>query len=1079
MPRAGLLALGTLVPGAAGITYRSAVARHPVLTVGALLVWEALLLGAAFTGKVFGDLEKRWVGRTAEALDRRLLWRASHRVYLRQLRANVQDMETVGIATQGEFVLRMRQVYVDVGLTPQTPHAAAREPYLGTVPGGRTAAGAGRRRSLESVLGDAEQEGAARLFALIGGPGSGKTTLARGTALRLCERQWPSRRGRLPVLLYLRDHARALLAEDPPGLGAVACQATWLREKVPPGWLERQLERGRCLVLLDGLDEVADPAERGRVVAWVEQQRARHPENIFLVTSRPHGYQSKPLTGAEVLQVQRFTPEQVERFLHQWSYAVECRARAETGREVRAIADRQAADLMTRLRTRPALYDLSANPLLLTMTANVHRYRGALPGSRAELYAEMCDVLLHRRAEARGLSDATGLEGRHKRHVVQRLALAMMKGRARDWPLARAARAIQTALREVPGAVTPEVFLDEARKSGLLVEREQGVYGFAHLTLQEYLAAAQLGTSRTGKRSLAATVDDPWWRETILLWAADNDATAIVDACYRSGSIQTLALAFDCVDQARTVAPETRERLESLLTPSGSATDPALRALTAGILATRSLREVVTLDENTVLCANPVSATLYELFVRTEEARGLHHPPAARRTSDGDGPAVGMEGEDAERFVEWLRGVTGDSSHRLPTTAELTGYAHPAAGSHTVWTSDDGGVRLHRTPGVAWPYAADSSLEVRIPAELAEHDLYLCLLSMQQRYRVVIGDWAHAFSRALAPDRPSPPVAQLVPVVALARELARAQEWITDSRPQDATWSVLADRIARLQKCMGPDVDYLPTVHLMQDAGGPRDASFRLNLEELLDDHLGQVVVEAQELGLDPAADTSVVQLTSVLTDCLAQIPAPTEWQFLRPSEESRSLVQALVMNGLVSDAPAPRSASEQLDFALDLGLRYSPTHMRILPTALDALFAGWSPPAKPMDVLPDLTRVAARARQAHSGTGLVPVPENAAAALRGARYAMPGTSRLGLLMGDLTEVLTDLSERRSPMDRRSLALVRFALIAALIEIHEEQPLGTAGVLVHMALQHVAAHHPVTATLPQANQILLIARSEP
>ncbi|MEU7661934.1 hypothetical protein AB0B60_26120, partial [Streptomyces lincolnensis] len=33
-----------------------------------------------------------------------------------------------------------------------------------------------------------------------------------------------------------------------------------------------------------------------------------------------------------------------------------------------------------------------ANPLLLTMIANVHRYRGQLPGSRAELYAEMCDA---------------------------------------------------------------------------------------------------------------------------------------------------------------------------------------------------------------------------------------------------------------------------------------------------------------------------------------------------------------------------------------------------------------------------------------------------------------------------------------------------------------------------------------------------------------------------------------------------------------------------------------------------------------------------------------------------------------
>jgi predicted NACHT family NTPase len=46
---------------------------------------------------------------------------------------------------------------------------------------------------------------------------------------------------------------------------------------------------------------------------------------------------------------------------------------------------------------------MALNPLLLTMIATVHCYRGALPGRRVELYDEICDVLLGKRSEYKGI----------------------------------------------------------------------------------------------------------------------------------------------------------------------------------------------------------------------------------------------------------------------------------------------------------------------------------------------------------------------------------------------------------------------------------------------------------------------------------------------------------------------------------------------------------------------------------------------------------------------------------------------------------------------------------------------------
>ncbi|ANS69623.1 putative signal transduction protein with Nacht domain [Streptomyces lincolnensis] len=675
--------------------------------------------------------------------------RGQRGIYLRQLRENVRDMETVGIATQGEFVLRMRQVYVDVSLTSQVLHAVAGEPYLGALPGGEPT-GLGRRRSLESVLRDAERGDGARVLAVIGGPGSGKTTLARNTALGLCEHRWRPSKRRLPVLLYLRDHAEALLAPSAPGLGAVAVAASWLDGKVTARWLERRLDRGGCVVLLDGLDEVADPAERGRVVAWVGRQTQQYPRNVYVVTSRPHGYQSNPLSGAEVLQVRRFTGEQIERFLHQWSYAIESRARMGTGREVQAAADRNAEDLRSRLRARPALYDLAANPLLLTMIANVHRYRGQLPGSRAELYAEMCDVLLHRRYEARGLRDATGLSGPHKQYVMQHLALAMMKAKIRHWPAHEAADAIDLPLRRVPGDVAAEVFLEEVRKSGLLVEREHGVYGFAHLTLQEYLAAAQLGTPGADLAALTDNVDDGWWRETIQLWAAGNDATAVITACLDSGTVHALALAFDCADQARTVEPAVRGRLEDLLTSTASSpvADPVVQRLLAGILATRTLRETILLDDTSALCAHPVPRSLYALFVQDEEAAGRRHPRAVSGTDaeDTGAPAVGMEAGDAERFVSWVNTLVSEQSYRLPGPGELADHGSAIAAHlnrHTVWAQERDRVLLHQPPGSHWPYPAPTRTRARSLAVDDGRQLtsFLRLLAAPAHQRTRVADW--------------------------------------------------------------------------------------------------------------------------------------------------------------------------------------------------------------------------------------------------------------------------------------------------------------------------------------------------
>jgi hypothetical protein len=128
----------------------------------------------------------------------------------------------------------------------------------------------------------------------------------------------------VPVFLLLRDYAEAIASEKPPTLAELAT-AQEANEKLDPpqGWFEQELSRGKCIVFLDGLDEVGDLETRGRVGRWVDKQMGHYGSNRFLITSRPYGYKASLLSQTTVLEVQPFGIEQIAHFVNSWYLATE------------------------------------------------------------------------------------------------------------------------------------------------------------------------------------------------------------------------------------------------------------------------------------------------------------------------------------------------------------------------------------------------------------------------------------------------------------------------------------------------------------------------------------------------------------------------------------------------------------------------------------------------------------------------------------------------------------------------------------------------------------------------------------
>ncbi|MGO4420575.1 NACHT domain-containing NTPase, partial [Streptomyces sp. MCAF7] len=294
LTKVGLAAASVGPPAVVGAKFWSSVAAHPVVALFLFLAYEAALAAIAFAVKVYGKVADRWVDRAADAVDRRLKWRISRveRDYRAYVLRHHRFIDLKGLATRGDYTPGLEEVFVDVSLVPRPTHEASQESLAGPVPGpppGGTDGGIPVRRSIREFLG--RPEGAA--LAVIGAPGTGKTTMLKHLALSLARERGGRGRRDLPVLLLLRDHTGAITAN--PAITLPEVIGASLRRPPDdelPGWFERQLQDGRCVVLLDGLDEVAREEDRRNVSKWVEEQIEQYEPNDFVLTSRPHGYAS-------------------------------------------------------------------------------------------------------------------------------------------------------------------------------------------------------------------------------------------------------------------------------------------------------------------------------------------------------------------------------------------------------------------------------------------------------------------------------------------------------------------------------------------------------------------------------------------------------------------------------------------------------------------------------------------------------------------------------------------------------------------------------------------------------------------
>ena len=721
---------------------------------------------------------------TVEALPKKGRWEKTVQSYLDKAASYHSTLPLAGFKTNISIPIRIEDIYVPlramVHLKPSDDAC-----YANADDAEKKTCGPGREREHEDVnlveaFSLAEEYGR-RGLVILGDPGSGKTTLLKRLLL-YCYHEGPQRLGlppdAVPVFLPLRD-----LADVKAGLKTFLKKQLSMRNFKPPEeFADILVEEKRALFLLDGLDEVSDPSHRSEVSKWIDDAiqvyRDRH---WFAVTSRFAGYTEKSRLNAHFLEmhVRPLSREDAEEFVNNWYRIVETGlARTSEKERAREEAGQRAENLIARLRQPEfrarKVFAMTRNPLLLANLCLVHRDKGELPKSRAELYGECIEVLLERWRRAGGMD--TRLTAKTGLAVLQPASYWMHREEGRKRATAdELAPVIQTVLeKQNLEHGSPGEFLEIVRdESGILTGWGDGSFGFMHLGFQEYLAAREIRNRAVVDpnflEELAERFGQPWFQEVILLFLALRDPSMFVPFMKRVvrqkafGEPEHSELLEMCLDDA--AEPSAEPFLELL--KQGPGKDPGKnRSLWKRQLAALRALEQLTPDlKNEDFFASVLKDLENHPFEEIsrwaagekgpQEQDLEHYGPSGYELVRIPGGTFMMGSEESERDRDDDEGpvheVTVESFHmgRYPVTnAEYERFlkANPEAGEPGYW-----GERKYNRPeqpvvGVSWTDAKKFAdwAGLDLPSE-AQWE-YACRAGTKTRYYT--GDEEEDLNRA-------------------------------------------------------------------------------------------------------------------------------------------------------------------------------------------------------------------------------------------------------------------------------------------------------------------------------------------
>jgi hypothetical protein len=352
-----------------------------------------------------------------------------------------------------------------------------------------------------------------RLF-ILGKPGAGKTTFLRYVAMQSMKGNFD----KIPIFVGLKEWADSGLDL----MSFIVKQFDICDFPNAAPFVEYILERGKAVVMFDGLDEVRQEQDkRSATTSDIRDFTNKYYSCKCLVTCRIAAT-DYTFERFQYVEIADFTDEQIFTYARKWFEN-----------------DDEKYEAFAAGIKKPenrGLYEIASVPILLTLLCLSFNASLDFPHRRVEVYEEALEALLKTWDSSRNIKRDEiyrDLTYTRKRQLLSRLAAITFQENKYFVPRDELAHHIVAFLRTLPGTeVTAEIDGNSVLKAieanhGILSERARLIYSFSHLTFQEYFAARAVVDDPSG-RSLkgllgADTVASDRWREVILMTASLMD----------------------------------------------------------------------------------------------------------------------------------------------------------------------------------------------------------------------------------------------------------------------------------------------------------------------------------------------------------------------------------------------------------------------------------------------------------------------------------------------------------------------------------------------------------------------------
>lgn len=340
-----------------------------------------------------------------------------------------------------------------------------------------------------------------RLILITGEAGSGKSTSLKRIAYVLADRGLADDKSpRIPVLLRATE---IVLKPDLELLDACSAAAMSFTGKSTPAFSSNDLEAGRLVVLIDGLDEVSTDLDRENILNRIIRFHKLFPKGQIIVASRDYSFIARIsiFNEFEKFRLHPINFRQAEKLLKRFE-------------KRRSLSPERSKEILRRLQE---VHGMELNPLLVTVFAATTDYsRRDIPANITELFKKYTEMMLGRWDADKGL--AQQYHAPLKDFLLKVVAFEMHRRKVTNIPLKEFQDMIGLELRKrgyeaEVGQLTEEILY----RSGLFRILGDNVE-YRHHLLQEFFA----GRGIPDKSYLLSVISDEWWRRGIVFFFGER-----------------------------------------------------------------------------------------------------------------------------------------------------------------------------------------------------------------------------------------------------------------------------------------------------------------------------------------------------------------------------------------------------------------------------------------------------------------------------------------------------------------------------------------------------------------------------